>query len=252
MTDRIRTRRQGKHQITLARALSKLGLASRSQARNLIRTGRISVNNSPVRSPDLWVDLRVDRVKFDGKPLKRRELVYLALNKPAGVVTTRSDERGRATVYDLLPESYRRLFPVGRLDKETSGLLLLTNDTVFGERVTNPLEKIPKTYRVTLDMPLALADQKAMESPLVLPSGAKLLPAEVSRPTHDPSTFEITIWEGKNRQIRKVCEMRGYRVLALTRLSIGRIRLGNLGEGKIRPLSDEERLSILSFPPTKE
>jgi len=237
--------RQGRNQVTLARALSKLGIASRVQAQALIRDGKISVNGRIVRSPLVWVDPREDRISLAGKPVQKTERVYLALHKPCGVVTTRSDERGRKTVYDLLPEGLDWVFPVGRLDKESSGLLLLTNDTRFGESVTNPTLKIQKVYAVQLDRALQEADRKRMESGMTLSDGTRTLPASVSVSTSDLATCEITLREGKNRQIRRMGKELGYEVVSLKRVSIGAIRLGNLKEGEIRSLTATEKQGIL-------
>ena len=237
--------RQGKQQISLARAISKYGLASRTQAAAMIREGRVSINGTSVRSPDVWVDPQKDRIAVDGELLRKQTLVYVAMNKPAGVVTTRSDERGRKTVYDLLPAGHRWLFPIGRLDKETSGLLLLTNDTRFGERLTNPLEKVPKTYRIRVDRLLEHAGARAMRSGMRLSDGTQLLPAEVSISPAEPDVFTMTIREGKNRQIRRMCETLGYTVLSLKRLSIGPVTLGNLAEGNVRPLTRAERNAVV-------
>lgn len=240
-----RKRRLEKSQITLARALSKLGVASRKQAAGLILSGRVGVSGKIVRSPSLWIDPKQDKVTVDGKALRRQPLVYLVMNKPAGIVTTRSDELGRKTVYDLLPGDTRWLFPVGRLDKDTSGLLLFTNDTRFGEAVTNPLTRLPKTYAVEVDKPLRPDDHKLMESTFVLNDGTVLKPAKVIV-EKNLRTFRMTIVEGKNRQIRRVCEELGYEVRSLRRVSIGSIRLGGLGEGKLRPLTEAERSSIMA------
>lgn len=242
MSSRVR---QGKNQVTLSRALSKLGIASRAQARALILQGKISVNKRIVRSPLVWVDPREDRISVAGKTVQKAERVYLALHKPCGFVTTRSDEMGRKTVYDLLPEELDWVFPVGRLDKESSGLLLLTNDTRFGERVTNPALKIPKVYVVQFDRPLQEADHKRMESGMTLSDGTRTLPAGVRVSTGDPATCEITLCEGKNRQIRRMGEELGYEVVSLKRVSIGGIRLGNLKEGGVRPLTAAEKQGIL-------
>ncbi|RPH37244.1 rRNA pseudouridine synthase [bacterium] len=237
--------RKERTQISLARAISKLGIASRAEARRMIQEGRIEVNGKTVRDPGLWLDLRTDRITRKGRLLKIREKIYLALHKPAGVVTTRSDERGRKTVYDLLPPDSRWVFPVGRLDKESSGLLLLTNDTTFGESVTNPERKVEKKYHVVLDHPLAAPDKQHMEAGMTLPDGTVLSGAMV-RPGSGVAEFEISIREGKNRQIRRMCESLGYEVKRLHRVSIGDIRLGDLQVGKYRSLTPHERASILT------
>lgn len=237
--------RTAKSQITLARALSKFGRASRSEARILIRKGQVTLNGRRITSPDVWVDPRVDRIAVAGDPLRQQALVYLALHKPAGVVTTRSDERGRKTVYDLLPGDQGWLFPIGRLDRETSGLLLMTNDTRFGERVTNPLSRIPKMYEAMLDRSLTRADKNRMESRFQLSDGETLRPASVKISPSCDRECTITISEGKNRQIRRLCGALGYKVIALKRISIGPVRLGGLGEGEFRALTEEERTAVM-------
>src|SRR5580693_9383022 len=133
---------------TLERVLSKVGLGSRTEARSWIGAGRVAVNGRVIRTPDHWVDLELDRVTLDGKPVRKQALRYVLLYKPKGYVTTYKDPEGRATVYHLIQDSGQWVVPVGRLDQDTSGLLLLTNDTRFAEIVTNPDYKIPKTYLV--------------------------------------------------------------------------------------------------------
>jgi 23S rRNA pseudouridine2605 synthase len=238
--------RQVKTQITLARALSKFGVASRTQGAELIRKGRVGVNAQIVRSPDVWVDPKKDKITVDGKPLRQRQFVYLAMNKPVGVVTTRSDEHGRKTVYDLLPPDSQWLFPIGRLDKGTSGLLLFTNDTRLGDNITNPMSGIPKTYSVEVDRPLLPEDRKRMESSFLLDDGITLKPAQVVLESNRQNAFRITIVEGKNRQIRRLCKALGYEVRSLCRLNIGVVRLGNLGSGQTRLLTTVERDGITS------
>jgi 23S rRNA pseudouridine2605 synthase len=211
----------------------------------MVREGIIEVNGKTVRDPDCWLDPRLDRISRKGRLLKSREKIYLALHKPAGVVTTRSDERGRSTMYDLLPPDFPWVFPVGRLDKESSGLLLLTNDTAFGEMVTSPAAKVEKRYQVILDRPLTGPDRKQMEAGMTLSDGTVLAGAIVL-PKAGPAEYEISIWEGKNRQIRRMCETFGYVVQRLHRLSIGGIRLGVLEEGKYRSLAPKERTSLLT------
>jgi 23S rRNA pseudouridine2605 synthase len=236
--------RQGKNQISLSRALSKFGVASRKQAEKLIVKGAVAVNSKIVRNPHLWIDPKVDKIAVNGTSVRKTEFVYLAMNKPVGVVTTRADERGRKTVYDLLSKSLPRVFPIGRLDKDTSGLLLLTNDTRFGERVTNPDTNLPKTYAAKINKPLADHDRIEMESGMTLEDGTRLLPAVIHMNGKETSKFEITIVEGKNRQIRRMCEQLCYKVLALSRLSIGSITLGSLKEGHVRALSVAERKEL--------
>lgn len=243
----ISARRRIHHKVSLARALSKFGVTSRSKARTLIEAGKVHVNNRIVRSPEFRVDLRADRLSVKDRLIRAHRHVYLALNKPAGVVTTRSDELGRTTVYEFLPKNSGWLFPVGRLDKDTSGLLLVTNDTRFGEKVTNPLGRIQKKYSVRLGAPLRDSDRVMMEKSVALADGITLLPSVVRVSGSNPAVCTITICEGKNRQIRRMCEHFGYTVLALCRLSIGPIQLGRLREGATRPLTPDEVSAILSF-----
>ena len=240
----ISKERKQRTQVSLARAISKLGIASRAEARRMILEGRIEVNGKAVRDPGLWLDPRVDRIAQKGRSLRAQERVYLALHKPRGVMTTRSDERGRTTVYDLLPPDAQWVFPVGRLDKESSGLLLLTNDTAFGEAVTSPERKVEKGYQVLLDHPLEDQDRRSMEAGMTLSDGT-VLSGAIVRQVSGTAEYEISIREGKNRQIRRMCETLGYEVLRLHRVSIGIICLGDLKEGSSRNLTSAERASIL-------
>src|SRR5258708_15002495 len=133
---------------TLDRALSKAGLGSRTEARSWIGAGRVTVNGRVIQTPDHWVDLKRDKIALDGKPIRESEKIYLLLYKPKGYLTTYKDPEGRPTVYDLMPDFKEWVFPVGRLDLETSGLLLMTNDTALAEQLSNPDYKVPKTYLV--------------------------------------------------------------------------------------------------------
>jgi pseudouridine synthase len=222
---------------TLERVISKAGLGSRTEARSWVGGGRVSVNGRVVRDPDAWIDMERDRVSFDGKPLRREERTYLLLHKPAGYITTYRDPHGRPTIFDLMPDRDRYLFPVGRLDLDTSGLLILTNDTQFAERLTNPEYHVPKTYRVTADRPLADADLELLRNGMELRDGPTR-PARVTRVSE--SEFEITITEGRNRQVRRMVEALDADVVTLVRIAIGSIRIGDLPSGQTRALTADE------------
>ncbi len=226
---------------TLERVLSKAGVGSRTDARKWIAAGRVRVNGQRVTDPDRWVDLDRDRITFDGKPLARLEPVYLLLYKPTGYLTTYRDPQGRATIYDLLGDRDRYLFPVGRLDLDSSGLLLLTNDTAFAERVTNPDYKVPKTYLVKASRHLTEEELDQLRSGIELRDGPTQ-PAEVTR-MREPggrTVFEITISEGRNRQVRRMVEALDAKVLKLVRVAIGDIRIGDLKIGETRALTKDE------------
>jgi len=226
---------------TLERVLSKAGLGSRTEARSWIGAGRVRVNGAVVRTPDHWVDFERDHVTLDGVPVRPGKKVYLLLYKPGGYLTTRTDPQGRPTVYDLLKDAGLWLVPVGRLDFETSGLLIMTNDTQFAERLTNPDYKVPKVYQVKCtDL---LSDQQIEH----LRHGVKLRdgptrPAQVER-LRDSGKYthlEIIITEGRNRQVRRMIEAVGSQVLKLVRVAIGPVRIGGLPIGKWRHLTKDE------------
>lgn len=223
--------------VSLARVLSKLGVASRSQAARMITQGRVSVNGRVVRQPSFRCAVGSDIITIDGARIEGKRPLTIMMNKPAGVVTTRSDERGRKTVYDFLGGERGWLFPVGRLDKETSGLLLFTNDNRLGEMLTNPRSKVPKTYRVRLAAPLAPDHARIFRGGMIL-DGERLRPAVVQMIT--PLEIEITIVEGKNRQIRRMLAAFGYEIISLSRIQIGGYRLGRLQEGRWTVLGKKE------------
>jgi 23S rRNA pseudouridine2605 synthase len=230
---------------TLERVISKAGLGSRTEARRWIGTGRVRVNGKLIQTPDHWVDLERDRVTLDGKPVLKSEQIYLLLYKPAGYLTTYKDPEGRPTVYDLLGDIPRFVAPVGRLDLDTSGLLVLTNDTDFAERVTNPEFKVPKTYLVKTASRLAAEDLARLRDGVELKDGPTK-PAEVThvRDSGDHTFFELTITEGRNRQVRRMVEAVGSKVLKLERIAIGPIRIGALAVGKHRPLTPAEQRAL--------
>jgi 23S rRNA pseudouridine2605 synthase len=229
----------------LARALSKLGFCSRTQAFILIRSGRVRLNQRPVRDPETPVRIDKDRLEVDGKLVRPCGKVYLMLNKPRGLVTTRSDEKGRKTIYSLLPDNSDWLAPIGRLDMASEGLLLLTNDSVWGARITSPEAHIQKTYHVQID---TVADQELVDR---LQQGVRtdedFLAAElikILRLGKKNSWLEIVLDEGKNRHIRRMLSELGIEVLRLVRVAVGSVKLGDLPKGKTRPLTDQEKEAL--------
>jgi pseudouridine synthase len=230
---------------TVERVISKAGLGSRTEARQWIGAGRVRVNGKVVRTPDHWVDPKRDRVTLDGKPVRAGTKIYLLLYKPKGYLTTYKDPEGRPTVYDLLEDVEQWVVPVGRLDLDTSGLLLLTNDTGFAEHVTNPAFKVPKTYLVKTASRLTDEDLDRLRSGVELKDGPTKPAAAVRvRDSGNHTFFEITITEGRNRQVRRMVEALGSRVLKLVRIAIGPIHIGSLAIGKHRQLTAAEVQSL--------
>jgi len=221
--------------------LSKAGLGSRVDARGWITAGRVKVNGQVVRDPDQWIDLKRDRVRLDGKPLQARERVYLLLYKPTGYLTTYRDPKGRPTVYDLIADLGTFVSPVGRLDLDTSGLLLMTNDNQLAERVTNPESHVPKTYLVKASQRLTDEQLQRLRHGVELADGPTR-PARVRR-VRDSEKYthlEITLTEGRNRQVRRMIETLDATVLKLVRVKIGPIPIGGLAIGKWRSLTPAE------------
>jgi len=231
---------------TLDRVISKAGLGSRTEARSWIGAGRVRVNGRIVQTPDRWVDIERDRVTLDGKPVRGGEKIYLVLYKPKGYITTYKDPAGRPTVYDLIEDLGQFVVPVGRLDQDTTGLLLMTNDTQFAERVTNPEFKIPKTYLVKVSTRLSDAQLESLREGVELSDGITQ-PAEVRRVRDSGkySFIELTIREGRNRQVRRMIEAVGSKVLKLVRIAIGPLRIEDLEIGKYRKLSSAEVKRLL-------
>jgi 23S rRNA pseudouridine2605 synthase len=230
---------------TLERVLSKAGVGSRVDARSWTHAGRVRVNGQITRNPDQWIDMKRDRVLFDGKPLVARERIYLLLYKPLGYLTTYKDPEGRPTVYDLIADAGTFLSPVGRLDLDTSGLLLMTNDNQFAERVTNPTSHVPKTYLVKASAVLTDTQLQELRDGIELADGPTR-PALVTRlrDSGKYTHFEITLTEGRNRQVRRMVEALEAKVLKLVRVRIGHIAIGLLPIGKWRLLTAAEVASL--------
>jgi 23S rRNA pseudouridine2605 synthase len=210
----------------------------------MIRDGRVQVDGRVVRDPNRWLDPRTARIDVDGVRLVAADHQYLAMHKPAGYVTTSSDERGRETVYALLPPDLPWLFPVGRLDKDSSGLLFFTNDVRWGELISGPAHRITKTYAVTADRPVEDRDLEVMRRGMTLDEGTPLLPVKAQRSPGDGRTVVLTLIEGKNRQVRRMMEQMHYDVVALIRTAIGPITLEGLASGKTRAVSRVERQKL--------
>src|SRR5579859_1603106 len=226
---------------TLERVISKAGLGSRTEARHWIASGRVGVNGKTIQTPDYWVDFAWDNVTLDGKTVRAGKKIYLLLYKPKGYLTTYKDPEGRPTVYDLISDLGAWVVPVGRLDLDTSGLLILTNDTQFAERLTNPDHKIPKTYQVKASTILTDAQIDRLRKGVTLADGPTR-PAMVTR-LCDAAKYthlEITITEGRNRQVRRMVEAVGSKVLKLVRIAIGGVRIGDLPIGKHRLMTADE------------
>ena len=233
-------------QVGLARALSKLGYCSRSQATKLIRDGRVRLNGATPRNPETPVHLGTDRIEIDHGTLKPEAKVYLILNKPRGVVTTASDEKGRETVYACLPEGLPWLAPVGRLDKASEGLLLLTNDSEWAARVSAPETHLDKTYHVQVQGACEENLLAAMKKGVTAKDGEMLRAkrVEILRRGARNAWLTIVLDEGKNRQIRRMLESAGKKVLRLVRVSIGPLALGELPKGSCRALSAGEKQAL--------
>lgn len=225
----------------LNQALAKTGICSRRQADELIAQGRVSINGSIVRDFSSQIDPDRDSLCLDGKMLVFKRNIYVMLNKPKGIVSTRSDESDRQTVLDLLPPSLRHLRPVGRLDMYSEGLLLLTNDGHLAQKVTHPIHHMSKTYLVEVEGEVSDRELKQLSSGISLEDGITQ-PAKVRLVGRNKtySEFEIVLKEGRNRQIRRMCDHLGYRVTRLQRLSIGRLQLGDMSIGTWRYLTDVE------------
>ena len=230
-----------RHLKTLDRVFSKAGLGSRTEARSWIGAGKVRVNGKTVQNPEHWVDLDRDRVTLDGKPLGKAAKLYILLYKPKGYLTTYRDPQGRPTVYNLISDVDTWVVPVGRLDLDTSGLILLTNDTGFAEHIMNPEQKVPKTYQVKTATQLSPEQIEQLRRGVELKDGVTR-PALVNELRTSPrySFLELTISEGRNRQVRRMIEAAGSKVLKLVRTAIGPIRIGDLPIGKWRPLTEKE------------
>ena len=242
---------KSKSVMTLDRVLSRFGLSSRTAAREKILSGQVKVNGGMVRDPDRWTDPRADIIHIDGKRLRQARKVYLLFYKPKGVITSHGDPDGRKTVYDCLGREVPWVTPVGRLDKDTSGLLLLTNDTDFANYITDPASQVPKTYLVKVNMLVSDEVLARLACGIELKRGDWARPQSVRRieDRGKYSWLEIVLTEGKNREVRRLLEAMGLATLKLVRTRIGPCTLEGLQVGKWRDLLPSER--SLLYAPTK-
>lgn len=227
--------------VRVQKFMAAAGVASRRKAEEMISSGRVKVNGRLAKLGDS-VDEKHDIVELDGNPIEAtNEKLYLALYKPRGFVTTMDDEKNRKCVAQLVQDVGERVYPVGRLDKDSEGLLLFTNDGEFANLITHPRTHVAKTYRVTV-RPNVTEDQLARIATGIVIDGKKTAPAKVKEleSSEGKSVLEIVLYEGRNREIRKMCEALGLDVARLKRIAVGPVRIGMLKQGKYRELKVEE------------
>ncbi|MCI6254579.1 pseudouridine synthase [Eubacterium coprostanoligenes] len=243
------------NEVRLQKFMAEQGVASRRKSEDLIRAGKVKVNGH-VAEIGMKINPRKDLVTVGKQKLtnvKNRKMVYVMLNKPRGYVTTVSDELGRKTVMDLLPDFGCRIYPVGRLDKDSEGLLLLTNDGSFTNCMTHPSHEYAKVYRVTVrpavndDILFNLRNGIEIDGRMTAPCEVTVLTEEENR-----VVLEFILHEGRNRQIRKMCESQGLEVARLKRISIGPVKLGMLKQGDYRELSEQDVKKLLRSAGHKE
>ncbi len=235
-----------KNTVTLDRVLSRMGLASRTVARQAIVAGRLKVNGRVVRDPERWIRPERDVIHFDGGRLKPARKIFLVFYKPKGVITSHGDPSGRKTVYDYLGKAAQWVSPVGRLDKDTSGLLLFTNDTEFANLVTSPDSGVGKTYLVKVSGLMEGEAIAHLNAGIEIGRGERASPRSVRR-IEDRGKYtwlEVVLTEGKNREVRRMIEAVGFKVLKLVRTHVGPLTLDGLEVGKWRALTSAEIVAI--------
>ncbi|HVO80470.1 MAG TPA: pseudouridine synthase [Terriglobales bacterium] len=237
---------KARRRVGLARALSKLGYCSRSRAGEWIRAGRVTLNGRVCRDPEAPVRLPHDQISLDRRSVVAHARVYLMLNKPRGVVTTASDEKGRETIYSYVGEEWPWVAPVGRLDKASEGLLLLTNDSEWAARILAPQTHVDKTYHVQVGTVADAALLEAMQKGVQTGDGdfLRVRGVRILRAGQRNTWLEVVLDEGKNRHIRRLLAQLGVEVLRLVRVAIGPLELGKLAKGSVRPLTAEEKQGL--------
>ena len=232
--------------VTLDRLFSKFGLASRSTAQEWISAGRVRINQRVVRNADTWVVWPGDNISLDERPIQPSVPRFILFHKPKGVVTTHQDEKGRKTIFDVLPPELKTLHAVGRLDQATSGLLLLTNDTALSSYLTDPTNKVPRRYLVTVRGEVTEATR--LDSLAGLTDEGDLLQCEnvtIQKSSGRESHLDVTLTEGKNREIRRLFKALGHEVIRLRRIQYGPFRIDDLSPGAWREVPIEEARAAL-------
>ncbi|MGQ9649256.1 MAG: pseudouridine synthase [Phycisphaerae bacterium] len=237
----------------LQKVLAAAGLASRRECEQIILDGRVSVNGHKVHSLPVLVDPDVDKIAVDGRPLQAERKIYFLLHKPQGVHCTNYDPAGRPRAIDLLSGVRERVFPVGRLDADTTGLLLMTNDGELAQRLTHPRHGIPKTYRAHVNGLITLEQLDELRKGVWLAEGkTHVSEATIIHAARDQSVVEITLREGRNREVRRVLAKIGHAVRKLIRIRIGPLSLRGLGPGQFRPLRPAEVNLLKKYKPPLE
>ncbi len=237
----------------IQKLIAAAGIASRRKAEEMIAQGRVTLNGKVVTEPGTKADVN-DVITVDGKPLRREEKVYYVMNKPKGVICSVSDDKGRQTVVSIMPDVEARIFPVGRLDYDTTGVLILTNDGEFANKMMHPRYKLPKTYLVSCTGEFTEEQADQLRKGIVLEDG-KTLPAKVhilSSSTRKKTQMRITIREGRNRQIRRMIEHFGSEVTRLERIRYGTVDCTKLRQGEYRKLRMYEVKRLLHYAETGE
>lgn len=225
----------------LQKIMAHAGVASRRKSEEIIADGRVKVNGELVTEMGFKVDPDQDQIVVDGEIITEEKKIYILLNKPEGYITTVSDPEGRPTVMDLIPDLKQRLYPAGRLDADSSGLLILTNDGDLTYKLTHPKKEVDKKYRVLAGDKIKKDDFKKLEAGMII-DGKKTSSAEISNINYQAgqTQFDIIIHEGRNRQVRRMTEMIGYRVLTLQRIAFAFLDLSGVKEGSFRYLTEQE------------
>jgi len=225
----------------LQKVMAHAGVASRRKSEEIIAEGRVKVNGEIVTEMGFKVDPKQDQIIVDGEVISEEKKRYILLNKPEGFITTVSDPEGRPTVMDLIPDLKQRLYPAGRLDYDSSGLLILTNDGDLTYKLTHPKKEVDKKYRVLAQGELKEEDFEKFEKGMII-DGQKTAAAKISNVSYknDQTQFEIVIHEGRNRQVRRMAKIAGFSVISLKRIAFAFLTLKGVKEGEFRYLSDQE------------